>query len=65
VEKILAGKVCVINGRSISAYYHRFGFKTAANFGLKHKLSIPNENVMECELVPDALYGISGTAVDI
>ena len=43
------------------AYYHRFGFKAAINFGIKHTLSIPNENVMACELVQDALYGISGT----
>ncbi len=42
-------------------YYHRFGFKTAVEFGIKHTLSIPDENVMACELVPDALYGISGT----
>ena len=43
------------------AYYHRFGFKAAINFGIKHTLSIPNENVMACELVSDALYGVSGT----
>ncbi len=44
------------------AYYHRFGFKAAVNFGIKHIHNIPDENVMACELVPDALYGISGTA---
>lgn len=43
------------------AYYHRFGFKAAVNFGIKHIHNIPDENVMACELVPDALYGISGT----
>ncbi|MHB1043056.1 MAG: GNAT family N-acetyltransferase [Eubacteriales bacterium] len=43
------------------AYYQRFGFKAAVNFGIKHIHNIPDENVMACELVPDALYGISGT----
>jgi len=43
------------------AYYHRFGFKAAVNFGIKHVQNIPDENVMACELVPDALHGISGT----
>ncbi len=42
------------------AFYHRFGFKAAANFGIKHTQNIPDENVMACELVPDALCGISG-----
>lgn len=44
------------------AYYHRFGFKAAVNFCIKHTHNIPDENVMACELVPDALCGISGTA---
>jgi len=44
------------------AYYHRFGFKTAANFGVKSKYDIPDEYVMVCELVPDALKGIHGAA---
>ncbi|KJS12652.1 MAG: GNAT family acetyltransferase [Desulfotomaculum sp. BICA1-6] len=43
------------------AYYHRFGFKAAVNFGIKHTHNIPDEYVMACELVPGALYGISGT----
>ena len=43
------------------AYYHRFGFKAAVNYGIKHKQNIPDEYVMVCELVPGALYGISGT----
>jgi len=43
------------------AYCHRFGFKAASNFGIKHIHDIPDENVMACELVPDALQGISGT----
>ena len=45
------------------AYYHRFGFKTAVNFGIKHAHNIPDENVMACELVQDALCGIGGTTV--
>ncbi|MEG6513502.1 hypothetical protein [Desulforamulus ruminis] len=43
------------------AYYHRFGFKSAAHFGIKHKPNIPDEYVMGCELVPGALYEIGGT----
>lgn len=43
------------------AYYHRFGFQTAADFGIKHMHDIPDENVMACELVPHALDGVNGT----
>ncbi|MFZ5596613.1 MAG: GNAT family N-acetyltransferase [Bacillota bacterium] len=43
------------------AYYHRFGFKASVNFGIKNTNNIPDEYVMACELVPDALHGISGT----
>lgn len=42
------------------AYYHRFGFETAANYGIQH-IKIPAENVMVYELVPGALSGVSGT----
>jgi putative acetyltransferase len=43
------------------AYYHRYGFKASVDFGIKNKNNIPDENVMACELVPDALSGVSGT----
>jgi predicted N-acetyltransferase YhbS len=43
------------------AYYHRFGFKSAVTFGIKHTHEIPDENVMACELVSDALKSVSGT----
>ena len=43
------------------AYYHRFGFKSAVTFGIKQTHEIPDENVMACELVPNALRGVSGT----
>ncbi len=46
------------------AYYHRFGFKSAVDFGIRHTLDIPDENVMACELVPNALHEISGTTTD-
>ncbi|HBQ87089.1 MAG TPA: N-acetyltransferase [Syntrophomonas sp.] len=42
------------------AYYHRFGFKSAVSFGIKHTQNIPDEYVMACELVPDAFKTISG-----
>ncbi|MDF9408723.1 MAG: hypothetical protein A4E52_01842 [Pelotomaculum sp. PtaB.Bin013] len=43
------------------AYYHRFGFNAAINFGIKNTHNIPDKYVMACELVPGALNGISGT----
>jgi len=43
------------------AYYHRFGFKSASNFGIKHSpATIPDECVMGCELIPNALNGVNG-----
>ena len=43
------------------AYYHRFGFQPTVNFGIKDIHDIPHEYVMVCELVENALDGISGT----
>lgn len=43
------------------AYYHRFGFKTTADFGIQNGNGIPDEYVMACELVPKALDGVCGT----
>ena len=42
-------------------YYHRFGFKSAIHFGIKHTPEIPDENVMACELESGTLSGIGGT----
>lgn len=42
------------------AYYHRFGFRPSVDFGVKQLYNIPDEYVMACELVPNALRGISG-----
>jgi predicted N-acetyltransferase YhbS len=42
------------------AYYHRFGFKSAVEFGIAHLPNIPDEYVMACELVPGALNEIEG-----
>jgi len=42
------------------AYYHRFGFKSSVEFGVTQLHNIPNEYVMGCEIVPNALPGISG-----
>ena len=44
-----------------SKYYHRFSFKSTVKFGIRHIHIIPDENVMVCELVPNAMNGISGT----
>jgi len=43
------------------AFYHRFGFMPTVAFGIKRTLDIPDENVMVCELVLNALNGINGT----
>jgi len=43
------------------AYYQRFGFKPTVEFNIKDLHGIPDENVMVCEIVKDALNGISGT----
>lgn len=43
------------------AYYGRFGFRSAIDFGIKHKLEIPDEYVMACELVPQSLDNVDGT----
>ncbi|SMC90055.1 hypothetical protein [Sporomusa malonica] len=37
-----------------------FGFKSSVDFGVKQLHNIPEEYVMACELVPNALRGISG-----
>lgn len=42
------------------AYYHRFGFKSSVEFGVTQLHNIPDEYVMACELVPNALLGVSG-----
>lgn len=43
------------------AYYHRFGFESAVNFGIRHSHDIPDQYVMACELAPQALNGVRGT----
>jgi predicted N-acetyltransferase YhbS len=43
------------------AYYHRFGFQPTAKFGIKEMEPIPDEYVMVCVLVDNALAGITGT----
>lgn len=45
------------------AYYNRFGFAPTIKHNIKCSLEIPEElyeNIMVCELVPDALDGIFG-----
>jgi len=44
-----------------SAYYGRFGFRPAVQFGIKNDSAIPDEEALVCELVPDALKGVTGT----
>lgn len=42
------------------AYYSRFGFKQTSLYGIHPKSGIPEQFVQVCELVPDALKGITG-----
>jgi putative acetyltransferase len=43
------------------AYYHRFGFRSAVEYGIQNVQGIPDEYVMACELSPHALDDVSGT----
>ncbi|HBH17893.1 MAG TPA: N-acetyltransferase [Cyanobacteria bacterium UBA9579] len=43
------------------AYYSRFGFEKSVDLGIKNSNNIPEEYVLACELVPDALFEINGT----
>lgn len=42
------------------AYYQRFGFRRSIEFGIKYATPIPEEYVLACELIPEALKGIHG-----
>jgi putative acetyltransferase len=52
------GFVCLLGDPS---YYGRFGFRTAATFGLACQFDAPAEAFMAVELAPGALAGVSGT----
>ena len=41
-------------------YYHRFGFVSSIRFDVTTNLKISEENVMGCELIPNALKEVSG-----
>jgi predicted N-acetyltransferase YhbS len=43
------------------AYYHRFGFRSAVDFGITNTNEIPDEKVMACEIAPNALRSVKGT----
>jgi len=42
-------------------YYKRFGFVSAAKYGIKNKQNIPDENVLVLEFVSGILDGMAGT----
>jgi predicted N-acetyltransferase YhbS len=42
-------------------YYPRFGYKKAAEFGIKQPFDVPEENNLLVELVENGLKGVSGT----
>jgi putative acetyltransferase len=60
---------CRTSGHSIivvighPSYYPRFGFVPARKKGLECPFSVPDEAFMVCELLPDALEGISGMVI--
>jgi predicted N-acetyltransferase YhbS len=45
------------------AYYPRFGYRPAAEFGLTLDLELPPDVFMACELSPDALAGHAGRVI--
>lgn len=45
-----------------AGYYPRFGYKTAAEYGISLPFDVPDEYCMVVELREDALRGISGMA---
>ncbi|WP_125702333.1 GNAT family N-acetyltransferase [Lacticaseibacillus daqingensis] len=42
------------------AYYGRFGYRPAIDFGVQAPFDVPEENFMLRELIPDGLSGVSG-----
>ena len=43
------------------AYYGRFGFRQASDFGIRYPEEIPAQYVLACEIFPEGLKGITGT----
>lgn len=43
-----------------SNYYSRFGYQQVENFGIINNSKIPNQYVLACELIPNALKTING-----
>lgn len=42
------------------AYYQRFGYRQTDEFGIVNQSEIPDQFVLACEIIPDALKNISG-----
>ena len=59
ISRELGFKSVIVLGHS--AYYPKFGFVAANQFGIKAPFDVPDEVFMAMELVPDGLKGISGT----
>ena len=57
----LGHRVVVVVGHP--AFYPRFGFTSARAKGLEARIPVPDEVFMVCELVSDALDGVSGMIV--
>jgi putative acetyltransferase len=55
----LGHRVVVVLGHA--EYYPRFGFVPALPHGIEAPFPVRDESWMVCELVPNALRGVSGT----
>jgi putative acetyltransferase len=56
--RVRGHRVVVLVGEP--AYYQRFGFSTASEFGLECAIPVPVEVFLVAELAPEALAGCSG-----
>lgn len=57
--RVLGFEVAIVLGDP--AFYHRFGFRSAADFRIANTNGFPDENVMALAIEPGALVGTSGT----
>ena len=55
----LGHRIVIVLGHP--AYYPRFGFVPANQYGISAPFDVPAEAFMACELVPNALAGVRGT----
>lgn len=59
--KVLGHQSVILLGHQ--AYYPRFGYQEAANFGIQLPFDVPKENCMAIELVENGLENVKGMVV--